>query len=94
MASIKKRGSKYCVIYTYIDGDGNRKQKWETYATQAEAKRRKKEIDYKSEIGTITIPKCVLLKELMNEYISLYGNPACSSGYIIHHKNAPQKLSD
>ena len=73
MASIKKRGNKYCVIYTYIDGDGNRKQKWETYATQAEAKRRKKEIDYKSEIGTITIPKCVLLKELMNEYISLYG---------------------
>ena len=73
MASIKKRGGKYCVIFSYMDGDGNRKQKWETYATQAEARKRKKEIDYKAEIGTIVISKCVYLKELLNEYINLYG---------------------
>lgn len=73
MASIKKRGEKFCVIYSYMDGEGNRKQKWETYASLAEAKKRKKEIEYKTTIGTIVIPKCVYLKELLDEYISLYG---------------------
>ena len=73
MASIKKRGEKFCVIYLYMDGEGNRKQKWETYASLAEAKKRKKEIEYKTTIGTIVIPKCVYLTELLNEYISLYG---------------------
>lgn len=47
MASIKRRKDKFCVIYNYTDSDGKRKQKWETYATKAEAQKRKKEIEYK-----------------------------------------------
>ena len=45
MASIRERNGKYNVIYSYTDADGKRKQKWETYATKAEAKKRKKEIE-------------------------------------------------
>ena len=50
MASIRERNGKFNVIYSYTDPDGKRKQKWETYATKAEAKKRKKEIEYKEEI--------------------------------------------
>ena len=51
MASIKERNGKYCVIYQYTDETGKKKQKWETYADKAEAKKRKKEIEYKEELG-------------------------------------------
>ena len=34
---------------SYTNEKGERKQKWETYETKAEAKRRKKEIEYKQE---------------------------------------------
>ena len=50
MASIKQRGDKFCVIYHYNDNNGKRRQKWETYSTKAEAKRRAKEIEYKAEM--------------------------------------------
>ena len=73
MASIKERNGKYCVIYTYTDENGNKKQKWETYKTKAEAKQRKKEIEYKEGLGQVVIPQCKYLKELLEEYIGLYG---------------------
>ena len=73
MASIKQRGDKFCVIYHYNDNDGKRRQKWETYSTKAEAKRRAKEIEYKAEMGLLSVPKCKTLKELLEEYIVLYG---------------------
>ena len=73
MASIRERNGKFNVIYSYTDPDGKRKQKWETYATKAEAKKRKKEIDYKEEMGSMVIPQCKTMKELLDEYIALYG---------------------
>ena len=51
-----------------------RKQKWETYETKAEAKRRKKEIEYKKEMGSFVVRKCKTLDELITEYVALYGN--------------------
>ena len=42
MASIRERNGKFNVIYSYTNEKGERKQKWETYETKAEAKRRKK----------------------------------------------------
>ena len=48
MASIRERNGKFNVIYSYTNEKGERKQKWETYETKAEAKRRKKEIEYKN----------------------------------------------
>ena len=53
MASIRERNGKFNVIYSYTNEKGERKQKWETYETKAEAKRRKKEIEYKKEIGAL-----------------------------------------
>ena len=50
-----------------------RKQKWETYETKAEAKRRKKEIEYKKEMGSFVVRKCKTLDELITEYVALYG---------------------
>ena len=73
MASIRERGGKYCVIYSCKDEEGKRKQKWETYATKSEAKKRSKEIEYKASMGTIVIPRCTCLNELLTEYVNLYG---------------------
>lgn len=73
MASIRERNGKFNVIYSYTDPDGKRKQKWETYATKAEAKKRKKEIEYKEEMGSMVIPQCITMKELLEEYVALYG---------------------
>ena len=73
MASIVKRRDRFCVVYMYTDPQGNRKQKWETYKTQAEAKARQKEIEYKESIGTFVIPQCSTMDELLKEYVALYG---------------------
>ena len=73
MATIRERNGHYSVIYNYKDAGGNRKQKWETYNTLAEAKRRKAEIEYKHEQGTLVVPRCTYLKQLLEEYVKLYG---------------------
>ena len=73
MASIRERNGKFNVIYSYTNEKGERKQKWETYETKAEAKRRKKEIEYKKEMGSFVVRKCKTLDELITEYVALYG---------------------
>ena len=50
MASIRERNGKFNVIYSYTYEKGERIQKWETFETTAEAKRRKKDIEYKKEM--------------------------------------------
>ena len=74
MAFIRKRGNKYCVVYKVKDENGTDHQKWETYGTQKEADRRKKEIEYKMSVGKFEAPKCVRLKELIDEYVRIYGH--------------------
>lgn len=73
MASIVERNNKFSVVYYYDNEKGERKQKWETYDTRPEARRRKKEIDYKQEKGEFVVPKCTCLAELLDEYVFLYG---------------------
>lgn len=73
MASIRERKGKFNVIYNYKDDSGKRKQKWETYDTKAEAKKRKREIEYKQEMGSLVVRKCNTLSDLLTEYVSLYG---------------------
>ena len=46
MASIVKRKSKYSVVYTCLDENGVKRQRWETFASNAEAKKRKAQIEY------------------------------------------------
>ena len=56
MASIVKRKKKYSVVYTYTDENGNKRQKWETFETNAEAKKRKLQVEYEQESGTFIPP--------------------------------------
>lgn len=74
MAFIRKRGKKFCVVYKVKDENNVEHQKSETYPTQKEAEKRKKEIDYKLSVGKFEAPKCVLLKELLEEYVKIYGH--------------------
>lgn len=55
MASIRERNGKFNVIYSYTNEKGERKQKWETYETKAEAKRRKRKLNIKRD-GIICRP--------------------------------------
>lgn len=41
-----------------------------------EAKKRKKEIEYRADVGQMVVPHCKNVKELMEEYITLYGKEA------------------
>ena len=104
MASIKERNGKYVVIYSYKDENENRKQKWETYKTKSEAKKRKQEIEYKQEMGSFIVPQCHTVKDLLDEYIAIYGKDKWAiSTYegnvgLIHNYIHPilgkEKLSD
>lgn len=49
LASIVKRKNRYSVVYTYTDENGGKRQKWETFATNAEAKKRKKQIEFEQD---------------------------------------------
>ena len=73
MASIYKRNGKFAVMYNYVDENGKRKQKWESFKTQAEAMKRKKEVEYRTLAGTLQVPKCTTMAELLKEYVAMYG---------------------
>lgn len=73
MASIVKRGNKYAVVYGYKDELGKKHQKWESYDTQAEAKKRKIQVEYERQQGTFVIPTATTVQELLEEYTAVYG---------------------
>ena len=73
MASIVKRKSKYSVVYTYRDENGEKRQKWETWGTMKEAKRRKAEIEYKLENNTFVRPSVKTISDLLYDFVELYG---------------------
>ncbi len=78
MASIVKRGRKYSVVYYYKDIDGTRKQKQETCENYSQAKIRKSQIEYKQNIGNFLRPNATTIKELLEDYVSIYGTQAWS----------------
>ena len=45
MASIIKRKKNYSIVYTYVDENGETKQKWETRTSYQEALKRKAVIE-------------------------------------------------
>lgn len=73
MASIVKRKSKYSVVYTYYDENGEKRQKWETWGTMKEAKRRKAEIEYKQDNNTFVRPSIKTVSDLLYDFAELYG---------------------
>lgn len=78
MASIVKRNKKYAVVFSYITEEGEKKQKWETFPTKAEAAQRKKIIEYEQSQGTFIVPSSTTIEELLNEYVEVYGKNAWS----------------
>ncbi len=73
MASIVKRRKKYSVVYSYIDENGNKRQRWETFDTNTEAKKRKAQIEYEQEAGTFIAPTAKTITDLLSEYMNIYG---------------------
>lgn len=73
MATIVKRRKKYCVVYYYVTADGTQKQKWETFDKQADAKKRKAEIEYRMEYDDFQPPTAATVKDLLKEYVETYG---------------------
>ncbi len=105
MASIVQRNNRYNVVYLYDDeATGKRKQKWESFKTMADAKRRKAEIEYRQELGTMVIHQCKTIDELLKEYVALYGKTTWSMSVytsntgLIEHYISPiigsMKLTD
>lgn len=73
MASIIKRKSKYSVIYYYIDSNGEKRQRWETYDSHKEALKRKAEVEYQINEGTFIPPTEQTVKGFLASFVSLYG---------------------
>lgn len=73
MASIVKRKNRFSVVYTYTDESGVKRQKWETFATNADAKKRKAQIEYEQCNGTFILPNAKTLSDLLEEYVSIHG---------------------
>ena len=73
MASIVKRKRKYSVVYTCTDENGVKRQKWETFSSHADAKKRKAQIEFEQSTGTFIVPSAKTVKELLDDYVSIYG---------------------
>lgn len=104
MASIVQRGKSYNVVYLYDAEDGKRKQKWESFKTLADAKRRKSEVEYRQQMGSMMVPNCKTVEDLMREYVAIYGKNTwslsmySSTNALMEHYILPligsMKLSD
>lgn len=86
MASIVEKNNSFYVVYTVTTADGEKKQKWDTCHSEAEAKRRKKEIEFQQGVGEVTLPRCSILSELLDEYVSLYGKTKWSLSVYTSNK--------
>ncbi len=86
MASIIKRKTKYSVVYTYLDGNGEKRQKWETCSSHAEAKKRKAEIEHQQDTGVFIPPSGDTLADFLDEYVSMYGVSTWAPSTFDGHK--------
>lgn len=73
MASIIKRKSKYSVVYYIEDESGVKRQKWESFDTSADAKKRKAEIEHQQATHTFIPPSAMTLSDLLEQYVTIYG---------------------
>ena len=73
MASIIKRKKNYSVVYSYIDENGEAKQKWETRTSYQEALKRKAEIESQKSSNSFLPPTNQNIAEFLSDFVSLYG---------------------
>lgn len=64
MASIVKRKNKYSVVYAYIGENGKRRQRWETLDANAGSKKKKTQLEYEQDSGTVIVPNAKALNDL------------------------------
>lgn len=58
MATIISRSKKSVVVYSYVDNEKKRKQKWDSFSSRAEAHQRKKFVEYYQSIfGSVPVPE-------------------------------------
>ena len=69
-----KNGKTYSVVYKILDDNGEEHTTSETFATQRKAEERKKKIEYKQSIEKLEVPQCSTVKELIEEYVQIYGH--------------------
>ena len=92
MASIQKRGDRYSVVYEYFDDLGKKKQKWEAYNTEAEATKRKLEIEYKQQHNRFISPNDITVREFFEKWLPMHARKFWSPktydtgyGMILNH---------
>ena len=73
MASIIKRKKNYSIVYTYVDENGETKQKWETRTSYQEALKRKAEIESQKSSNSFLPPTNQNIAEFLSDFVSLYG---------------------
>ena len=73
MATIKKRGSKYAVIYDYRDAQGQRHQKWESFSNKADAEKFKRKVEYKKSCDSLLTPCSQTVAEYLMQWVNVYG---------------------
>lgn len=73
MASIIKRKSKYSVVYSVTDENGEKRQKWETFDSATAAKKRKAEVEHQQNTKTFIAPTALTLSDLLDQYVTIYG---------------------
>ena len=73
MASIIKRKKNYSIVYTYVDENGETKQKRETRTSYQEALNRKAEIESQKSSNSFLPPTNQNIAEFLSDFVSLYG---------------------
>ena len=73
MASIVKRKSKYSVVYYYIDSEGEKRQRWESFDSHKEALKRKAEVEYKINEGAFIPPTEQKIRDFLADFVAMYG---------------------
>jgi len=77
MATIRKRGGKFIVIYRDDKLETKTQQKWETFDNYESANNRKIEVEYemlhRKEQNELIEPKDMTVMELLRDYVEIYG---------------------
>lgn len=70
---IHHQKKNYSIVYTYVDENGETKQKWETRTSYQEALKRKAEIESQKSSNSFLPPTNQNIAEFLSDFVSLYG---------------------
>lgn len=73
MATIKKRGESYVVVYRYSDMEGKTTQRWETFKSYHEALKRKTEVEGQIMNNELTLPTTETVSDFLQDFVDTYG---------------------